>query len=99
VPTHIPVVLPMDVGELNELPQRVESILAIHGQIDIFISNAGISCRCSAEECAMDVDIKLMLINYLGHVALTKGRMMSFKCSGQFKFIFNLQELRFSDSI
>ncbi|KAF4523439.1 hypothetical protein B566_EDAN010372 [Ephemera danica] len=77
VPTHIPVVLPLDIGELNELPERVESILAIHGQIDIFVSNAGISCRCSAEDCAMDVDIKLMLINYLGHVAMTKAILPS----------------------
>jgi dehydrogenase/reductase SDR family protein 7B len=77
VPTHVPVVLPLDVSELNDLPQRVESLLAIHGHVDIFVSSAGISSRGSAVECSIDVDIKVMLINYLGHVALTKGEKIN----------------------
>lgn len=94
MPTHVPVVLPLDVSELNELPQRVEALLAIHGHVDIFVSNAGISSRGKAAECSVDVDIKVMLINYLGHVALTKGEFYGFYyylfLLEQFLFIFYL---------
>ncbi|CAB3363121.1 Hypothetical predicted protein [Cloeon dipterum] len=72
-PTHLPVILPLDVSELNEIPQKIESLLAIHKKVDILLSCAGISSRGAVVDGSVDVDIKVMLINYFGHVALTKA--------------------------
>jgi dehydrogenase/reductase SDR family member 7B len=72
-PTHLPVILPMDVSELNEIPSKINDLLAIHKKVDVLVSCAGVSSRGGVTENSIDVDIKVMLINYLGHVALTKG--------------------------
>lgn len=75
-PTHLPVILPMDVSELNDIPSKINDLLAIHKKVDILVSCAGVSNRGGVTECSIDVDIKVMLINYLGHVALTKGKQL-----------------------
>ncbi|XP_059484774.1 dehydrogenase/reductase SDR family protein 7-like [Neocloeon triangulifer] len=72
-PTHLPVILPLDVSELNEIPSKMESLLAIHKKVDILLSCAGIGSRSSVMDCSVDIDIRVMLINYFGHVALTKA--------------------------
>jgi dehydrogenase/reductase SDR family member 7B len=58
---------------LNSLPAKVEEILSIFGHIDILINNGGISVRADVLSTTMDVDIKVMLVNYFGSVAMTKG--------------------------
>jgi len=68
-------ILPIDVSDLNEIPAKIDSLLAIHKKVDILVSCAGVSSRGGVLECSIDVDIKVMLINYLGHVALTKGSL------------------------
>ncbi|GLV38785.1 uncharacterized protein CBL_05783 [Carabus blaptoides fortunei] len=73
VPTYPPVVVPVDLSELNSLPGQVSSVLAIFGHIDILINNGGISYRGGVNETNIDVDIKVMLVNYFGQVALTKA--------------------------
>lgn len=72
--THPPVVLPLDLTDLNGLPDKVAEIEKIFGHIDILINNGGVSVRADILSTAMDVDIKVMLVNYFGSVALTKGR-------------------------
>ncbi|KAK7794188.1 hypothetical protein R5R35_000483 [Gryllus longicercus] len=75
--THPPVVLPLDVSDINNIPQYVTKALAIHGHIDILVNNAGMSYRGTVLNTNIDVDIKLMLINYFGQVALTKALLPS----------------------
>ncbi|XP_049956986.1 dehydrogenase/reductase SDR family protein 7-like isoform X4 [Schistocerca serialis cubense] len=75
--THPPVVLPLDLSDLNALPGRVAKVLEIFGHIDILINNGGISYRGNILTTSIDVDIKLMLINYFGQVALTKAVLPS----------------------
>lgn len=67
--------LPLDLTDLNGLPDKVAEIEKIFGHIDILINNGGVSVRADVLSTAMDVDIKVMLVNYFGSVALTKGRM------------------------
>lgn len=77
VVTHSPVVVPLDLSDINALPNKVNEILQIHGQIDILINNGGISVRSDCLSTALDVDIKVMLVNYFGSVALSKACLPS----------------------
>lgn len=70
---HVPTVIKLDLEDLNSIPAVVEEIVASHGHIDILINNAGISYRGIAAETDISVDIKLMVVNYFGQVALTKA--------------------------
>ncbi|XP_058455495.1 dehydrogenase/reductase SDR family protein 7-like [Malaya genurostris] len=77
VVTHSPVVIPLDLSDIQSLPRKVKEILGIHGHIDIMINNGGISVRSDCLTTALDVDIKVMLVNYFGTVALTKACLPS----------------------
>ncbi|XP_058820512.1 dehydrogenase/reductase SDR family protein 7-like isoform X1 [Topomyia yanbarensis] len=77
VVTHSPVVIPLDLSDINSLPIKVKEILDIHGHIDIVINNGGISVRSDCITTTLDVDIKVMLVNYFGTVALTKACLPS----------------------
>lgn len=55
------------------MPDKVDEIEKIFGHIDILINNGGVSVRSDVLSTAMDVDIKVMLVNYFGTVALTKA--------------------------
>lgn len=37
--THIPVVLPLDLTDLNALPDKIKHVLGIFGHIDILVNN------------------------------------------------------------
>uniref|UniRef100_A0A182JWG1 Dehydrogenase/reductase SDR family protein 7-like n=1 Tax=Anopheles christyi TaxID=43041 RepID=A0A182JWG1_9DIPT len=77
VPTHPPIILPLDLSDLNSIVGKVQSVLEIHGAIDILVNNGGISVRGDALSTAIDVDIRIMLVNYFGTVALTKACLPS----------------------
>lgn len=66
-------VMQIDLNDLESFPDRVKTILDAYGCIDILINNGGIGFRGSAVNTNMDVDIKIMTINYFAQVALTKG--------------------------
>ncbi|ETN66284.1 short-chain dehydrogenase [Anopheles darlingi] len=77
VPTHPPVILPLDLSDLNSIAGKVQDVLEVHGAIDILVNNGGISVRGDALSTAIDVDIRIMLVNYFGTVALTKACLPS----------------------
>ncbi|XP_014615933.1 PREDICTED: dehydrogenase/reductase SDR family protein 7-like [Polistes canadensis] len=77
VPTHPPVILPLDLTEINTLQPEISKVLSIHERIDILINNAGISYRGEVINTNVDVDIKVMLINYFAQIALTKAVLPS----------------------
>lgn len=62
IPTHPPVIVPLDLAELGTLPQKIADILAIHGHIDILVNNGGISVRADALSAAIDVDVRVMQV-------------------------------------
>lgn len=67
-------VLPLDLSDVDTLPKQVEKALSIFGHIDILVNNGGISNRGSVLKTGVDVDMRVMLVNYFGLVALTKGK-------------------------
>lgn len=77
VPTHPPVIVQLDLADLNSIQEKVKQILDIYQYIDILINNGGISVRSEVMKTSIDVDLKVMLVNYLGTVAMTKAVLPS----------------------
>ncbi|XP_033321754.2 dehydrogenase/reductase SDR family protein 7-like [Megalopta genalis] len=73
IPTYPPVILPLDITDINSLNSEVGKVIEIHGQVDILINNAGISYRGEVVNTNVDVDIKIMLTNYFAQIALAKA--------------------------
>lgn len=65
--------LPIDISDISASAEAVKTIIERFGQIDILINNAGISQRSLAKDTPIAVDEKLMQVNYIGTVALTKS--------------------------
>ena len=66
-------VLPLDVAKFDRVPGITKKIIDHFGFINILINNAGVSQRALAKETQFEVDQKIMQINYLGTVAVTKA--------------------------
>lgn len=64
---------PLDLAIHDSIPLVVEKVLKRVGKIDILINNGGISQRALALDTTLDVDKRLMNVNYFGTVALTKA--------------------------
>jgi dehydrogenase/reductase SDR family protein 7B len=66
-------VLPLDLEiHDNRFESKVDLALDRFGQIDVLINNAGISQRSLIKETVYNVDSRLMNINFLGTITLTK---------------------------
>jgi short-subunit dehydrogenase len=65
-------ILPLDLGEPSTLKLHTEAAIQLFGHIDILINNGGISQRSLAKETELDVDRKIMEVDYFGTLALTK---------------------------
>lgn len=78
--------IPLDLEDYNHLQSKVDEAISIFGTIDILVNNGGISQRSLAKDTSITVDKRLMAINYLGTVALTKLLLPHFikNQSGQF---------------
>ncbi|XP_076055635.1 dehydrogenase/reductase SDR family protein 7-like [Oratosquilla oratoria] len=76
---HLPIVVKLDLEDLNSIDGIVQDLLNTVGHIDILINNAGISYRGTVDQTDISVDIKLMVVNYFGQVALTKAVLPSMK--------------------
>ena len=66
-------VLPMDMTEPQAFPEKIQTVLWHFGRLDGIIQNAGLSQRGPAAETPLEVDRRLMEVNYFGVVALTKA--------------------------
>uniref|UniRef100_A0A1A9W6J2 Dehydrogenase/reductase SDR family protein 7-like n=1 Tax=Glossina brevipalpis TaxID=37001 RepID=A0A1A9W6J2_9MUSC len=88
-----PSVLQLDLAELNAIQQFAEKAISIHCGIDILINNGGISVRANVINTALDVDLKIMTVNYFGSVALTKAILPSMvkRQTGHVCFISSVQ--------
>ncbi|XP_076365685.1 dehydrogenase/reductase SDR family protein 7-like isoform X1 [Tachypleus tridentatus] len=82
-PVYEPYILPMDLNELKDIPTKAEEALSAFGKIDILINNGGISYRGEITKTSLDVDVKLMVVNYFGHIALTKAILPSMIKAGE----------------
>lgn len=67
------IVQPLDLAQHDTIPGIVDKVLKQVGKVDILLNNGGISQRSLAKDTALEVDKKLMNINFFGTVALTKA--------------------------
>lgn len=82
-------VLPVDVSDFDSLPGLAQQAISRFGHIDMLINNAGISQRSEVKDTLFEVDKKIMEVNFLGAVALTKAVLPSMleRQSGQIAVI------------
>jgi short-subunit dehydrogenase len=66
-------VLPLDMEAQHTFPGKVKEVIDTFSKVDLLLHNAGISQRSYAANTSMEVDRKLMEVNYFGTVALTKA--------------------------
>lgn len=71
-------VLPFDLANIDSMKSLAERAVAIYGKIDVLINNGGISQRSPIIETSIEVDRKIMEIDYLGTVALSKAILPHF---------------------
>ncbi|PWK19739.1 SDR family oxidoreductase [Xanthomarina spongicola] len=84
--------LPFDLAHYANMVQVTDDALKLFERIDILINNGGISQRSPIIETSIDVDKKLMEIDYLGTVALSKALLPHFVAnqSGQYVVVSSL---------
>ncbi len=70
-------VQPLDLADTASLAPIAHSVLQQMGKLDILVNNGGISQRSLAKDTSIEVDQRLMQVNYLGTVALTKAVLPS----------------------
>lgn len=65
--------LPVDMSVPASVSEFTTTVSGKYQTIDILINNAGISQRSMAEETSVEVDRKIMEVNFFGQVAITKA--------------------------
>ena len=85
-------VLPLDLTDIGSQTKKAEQAIGFFGQIDFMLHCGGISQRSLIKETGLDVDRRLMEVNFFGTVALTKALLPHFisRKSGQFGVISSL---------
>ena len=66
------VVVPLDLAKYQEVEHIADAIWHEHGPIDILINNAGMSQRYLVADANIDLDKKIMELNFFGTLALTR---------------------------
>ncbi|MGB0838921.1 MAG: SDR family oxidoreductase [Chitinophagales bacterium] len=74
-PIHI---LPLDLVAHDTFEEKAQQALQLFGGIDILINNGGVACRMPASKTTLDIDKRVMNINYFGNIALTKTLLPHF---------------------
>ncbi len=65
-------ILPLDMEVIDSFPKKVNQVFEKYNQLDLMFHNAGISQRSYIADTTLEVDKRLMDVNYFGTVALTK---------------------------
>lgn len=88
-------VLPLDLSKPDDLPGIKDQALAWKGKVDVMVHCGGISQRSLAIDTGLDVDRRIMEIDYFGTLALTKAILPEFvkAKSGHFVVVTSLMGL------
>jgi dehydrogenase/reductase SDR family protein 7B len=66
-------VLPLDLSDTTQINSQTETVLAKFGRIDVLVNNGGISQRSLAKDTPLEIDRKIMEVNFFGQIAITKS--------------------------
>ncbi len=75
LPDEQVLVLPLDLADHDDMPQKAAQVVDHFGRIDILLNNGGISQRSKVIDTEMAVYERLVKIDYLGTVAITKAAL------------------------
>ncbi len=65
-------ILPFDICDAPAREAAVKTVLAAHQRLDILVNNAGIGQRSAAKDTSLEVERRIMEVDYFAPVALTK---------------------------
>lgn len=65
--------LPLDLEDSSQFVALANEVVSIFGRIDYLFNNGGLSQRSEASKTPLEVDRRIMEINYFGNIALTKA--------------------------
>ncbi|MBX2915643.1 MAG: SDR family oxidoreductase [Cyclobacteriaceae bacterium] len=65
-------ILPVDLSKPDTHKLSAEAAIQLFGQVDILINNGGISQRSLGKETQLEVDRKVMEVDYFGTIGITK---------------------------
>ena len=71
-------IVTLDLADYTNMPLVLNKAISQFGHIDLLINNGGISQRSPIIETTIDVDKKLMEVNYLGTIGLSKAILPHF---------------------
>ncbi len=66
-------ILPLDLSDTSNVAALAKQVADKFGRIDVLINNGGISQRSLAKDTPLNIDRKIMEVNYFGQIALTKA--------------------------
>jgi short-subunit dehydrogenase len=66
-------ILPFDLNDTNNATALAAQIINKFGRIDILINNGGYSQRSAAIDTSVEIDRKIMEVNYFSHINITKA--------------------------
>jgi len=67
----------LDLSDFGSMEGRTREVLERFGQVDVLVNNGGISIRSMAKDTPLELDMKVMDIDFIGQVALTKAVLPS----------------------
>lgn len=71
-------ILPLDLTKTETLQLSAQAAIQFFGHVDILVNNGGISQRSLIKDTSVDVDRRLMEVNYFGAIGLTKALLPHF---------------------
>ena len=66
-------ILPLDLENTQTIDELTQRVISKFGQIDILVNNGGVSQRSLVKDTSIEIDRKIMEVNFFGTVALTKS--------------------------
>ncbi|MCD6347898.1 MAG: SDR family oxidoreductase [Bacteroidales bacterium] len=73
IPPDDYLILPIDMTNHDNYASLAKKVIEHFGSIDYLFNNAGVTSRALAIDTAVDIDQRIMDINYFGSIALTKA--------------------------
>jgi len=80
-------ILPLDLEKHDSLNSKTQEALQLFGTIDVLVNNGGISQRSFVKDTLLDVDKKILDINYIGTIALSKALLPHFEENNSGHFV------------
>lgn len=80
-------VLPLDLERPAEMMGKAAQVMNHFGRIDILVNNGGLSQRSLAKDTVWEVDQRLLNVNTIGTIALTKAVLPYFLRQKQGRFV------------